>query len=67
MKPSAKPIRYGRPCMADLPPELGRMIFEAIKNSPPFDRAKLERKCVRAERRLDKIIAELDRNEVAAK
>ncbi len=67
MKPRSKPIRYGRPCMTDLPPDLGRMIIDAIMNPPPFDRTKLEKACARAERRLDKIIAEIDRNEAARK
>ena len=43
MRKQAKPIRYGKPCMTNLPPELGRMIIDAIRNPPPFDRTKLER------------------------
>ena len=67
MRKQARPIRYGKPCMTNLPPELGRMIIDAIRNPPPFDRTKLERECARAERRLKQIIAEIDRNEAAAK
>ncbi len=67
MRKQAKPIRYGKPCMTNLPPELGRMIIDAIRNPPPFDRTKLERECARAERCLKQIIAEIDSNEAAAK
>ena len=28
-------VTYGRPSMTDLPPELGRRIFEQIRNSKP--------------------------------
>ena len=67
MRRQRTPIRYGKPCMTDLPPELGRMIFEAIMNHPLADHTKLEREAARAERRLEKIIAEIDHNEAAAK
>ena len=67
MKKHSKPIRYGKPCMTNLPPELGRMIIDAIRNPPPFDRTKLKREYARAERRLNQIIAEIDRNEATAK
>ena len=67
MRRQNKPIRYGKPCMTDLPPELGRMIFDAIMNPPPADHTILEREVARAERRLEKIIAEIDRNEATAK
>ena len=53
--------------MTDLPPELGRMIFDAIMNPPPADHTILEREAARAERRLKEIEAEIDRNEAAAK
>ncbi len=67
-KPSNnKPIRYGRPCMGGLPPELGRRIINTILNSPPPDDTILKRECARVERRLKEIIAEIDRNEAAAK
>ena len=62
MRKQAKPIRYGKPCMTNLPPELGRMIIDAIRNPPPFDRTKLERECARAERRLSKIAAQIKHN-----
>ena len=52
--------------MTNLPPELGRMIIEAIMNAPPFDRAKLKRKAALAERRLSQIAEEIERNAVAS-
>lgn len=33
-------IRYGKPCMTNLPPELGVRIFKQILNSPRPDREK---------------------------
>ena len=42
MKPAAKPIRYGKPCMAGLPSELGRQIFREILSSQPFDDHRLQ-------------------------
>ena len=42
MKTPAKPIRYGKPCMAGLPSELGRQIFREILSTPPFDDHKLQ-------------------------
>ena len=67
MRRQRRPIRYGKPCMTDLPPELGRMIFEAIMNPPPADHTILEQEAARAERRLKEIEAEIDRSEAAAK
>ena len=62
MKPHTRPKRYGRPCMTDLPPDLGRSIIETIINTPPPDRTIMEREAARAERRLAKIAAEIKRN-----
>lgn len=42
MKPTTKPIRYGKPCMTNLPPKLGRQIFREILSSEPFDDSKLQ-------------------------
>ena len=67
MRRQRKPIRYGKPCMTDLPPGLGRSIFNTIMTSPPADHTELKRECARAERRLKEIIAEIDRNEASAK
>lgn len=60
-------IKYGKPCMTNLPPELGRMIINAIMNPPPFDRTALNKKAARAKYRLRQIISEINRNETAAK
>ncbi len=67
MRRQRKPIRYGKPCMTDLPPELGRMIFEAIMNHPLADHTKLEREAARAERRLNEIAKEIERDAAASK
>ncbi len=53
--------------MTNLPPELGRMIFDAIMNTPPPNPTKMKRECARAKRRLEQIVAEMDCNEIAAK
>ncbi len=53
--------------MTDLPPELGRMIFEAIMNHPLADHTKLEREAARAERRLNEIAKEIERDAAASK
>ncbi len=63
---SRRTIRYGKPCMTNLPPKLGRMIIDAILNTPPFDSTKMEREAARAERRLSQIAAEIKRNAAAA-
>ena len=56
--PQNKPIRYGKPRMTDLPPGLGRSIFNTIMTSPPADHTILEREAARAERRLAEIAEE---------
>ena len=63
---TAKPIRYGKPCMTSLPPRLGRMIIDAILNPPPFDSTKLNRDCEKVERKLAKIAAEVRKHGIAA-
>ena len=60
--PRTKPKRYGKPCMTNLPPELGRSIINTIMNTPPPDLTKLKRKAAQAEHRLSQIAAELERN-----
>ena len=35
-----RPIRYGKPCMTNLPPDLGMEIFTQIMKSPRPDREK---------------------------
>jgi hypothetical protein len=37
-------IRYGKPCMTNLPPELGRAIFNQILNTPKPDFYAMEKK-----------------------
>ena len=36
--------RYGKPCMTNLPPELGRAIFNQILNTPKPDFDAMEKK-----------------------
>jgi hypothetical protein len=38
----SKPIRYGKPCMTNLPPRLGRQIFREILSAKPVDNSQLE-------------------------
>ena len=40
-------IRYGKPRMTNLPPELGAAIFKQILNSPRPDVEKMEAECDR--------------------
>ena len=37
-----KPIRYGKPCMTNLPPRLGRQIIREILFAKPSDNSSLE-------------------------
>ena len=67
MRRQRRPIRYGKPCRTDLPPELGRMIIDAILNPPPADHTKLKRESARAERRLARIAEEIERNATTKK
>ncbi len=62
MKTPAKPIRYGKPCMAGLPPELGRQIFREILSSKPFDDRKLQSSNRRILARLAKRIEQMEEN-----
>ena len=50
-----KPIRYGKPCLTNLPPELGRMVIDAIIHSEPFDNTQLKKDCKRINRQLARI------------
>ncbi|MBQ9367486.1 MAG: hypothetical protein IJT83_06875 [Victivallales bacterium] len=67
MSKKDKPIRYGRPCMTDLPPGLGRMIIHTIMTSPPADLTILKRETARAERRLNEIAKEYERDAASKK
>ena len=40
-------IRYGKPCMTNLPPDLGVEIFKQIMNSPRPDREKMRAESAR--------------------
>ncbi len=42
-----RPIRYGKPCMTNLPPDLGVEIFKQIMNSPRPDREKMRAESAR--------------------
>ncbi len=49
------PIRYWKPNMAALPPELGRSIIMEIMSPHTFDYSKIDAECDRVERELAKI------------
>lgn len=36
--------RFGKPCMTNLPPELGRQIIDEILSAPPTDRKPMQEK-----------------------
>ena len=48
-------IRYWKPNMAALPPELGRIIIKEIMTPRKFDYSKLDAECDQVERKLAKI------------
>ena len=50
-----KPTSYGKPCLTDLPPELGRMVIDAIIHSEPSDHTQLKKDCKRINRQLARI------------
>lgn len=62
-----KPTRYGKPCLTDLPPELGHMIFDAIIHSEPFDYTQLKKDCKRLNKELARIGIKGNGNEAAGK
>ena len=62
-----KPISYGKPCLTDLPPELGRMVIDAIVHSEPSDHTQLKRDCKRINRQLARIGAKVNGNEATGK
>ncbi|MBR0458202.1 MAG: hypothetical protein IJJ26_03100 [Victivallales bacterium] len=69
MKPKAKKRQtyFPKPCMTNLPPELGRRIFEAILNPPPFDQTKRQKRVERGMRELARVTEEIKRYETATK
>ena len=42
-----RPIRYGKPCMTNLPPDLGKEIFRQIRSSPRPDLEKMRAESAR--------------------
>ena len=50
-------IRYGKPSLTNLDPELGRKIFDAILSTPKPDRAKMNRE---ADAELSRILKEMN-------
>lgn len=60
----ADTVRYGKPSMTNLPPELGARIFKQILSSPVPDREKMRRESARL---LNEMVAERDREYASAK
>ena len=52
-------IRYGKPCMTNLPPRLGRQIFTEILTAKPFDDSKL---LTRNKRLIAKLAAQIKKS-----
>ncbi len=48
----AESTRYGKPCMTNLPPELGRAIFNQMLNSPKADEDAIEAKVRKLEKKM---------------
>ena len=53
-------IRYGKPCMTNLPPELGRAIFNQILNTPKPDYDAMEKKARALEKEMIRIMEQTD-------
>ena len=47
-----RPTRYRKPCMTNLPPDLGRAIFEQIRNTPAPDVEKMQAESARLVREM---------------
>ena len=62
-----KPTRYGKPCLINLPPKLGRMVINAIIHSEPFDNTQLKKDCKRINRQLARIGTKEGVNKAAGK
>ena len=60
MTVQSKIIRYGKPCMTNLPPRLGRQIFTEILSAKPFDNSKLLAKNKRLVKKLTAQIKRID-------
>jgi len=50
--------RYGKPCMTNLPPDLGKSIFKHILNTPPVDDEKMKAESARLTAEMLKILNE---------
>lgn len=48
----AESTRYAKPCMTNLPPELGRAIFKQMLNSPKPDEDEIEAKVRKLEKQM---------------
>ncbi len=48
----ADTVRYGKPCMTNLPPELGRAIIKQMLNSPKPDEDALEARVRKLEKQM---------------
>lgn len=57
----ADTIRYTKPCMTNLPPELGRAVIKQMLNTPKPDREAIEKRV----RRLEKENLEIRKREDA--
>jgi hypothetical protein len=57
----ADTIRYAKPCMTNLPPELGRAVINQMMNTPKPDREAIEKRV----RRLEKENLEIRKREDA--
>ena len=62
-----KPTSYGKPCLTDLPPELDRMVIDAIIHSEPSDHTQLKKDCKRINRQLARLGVKGSGNEAAGK
>ena len=52
--------RYGKPCMTNLPTELGRAIFNQILNTPKPDYDAMEKKARALEKEMIRIMEQTD-------
>lgn len=46
----ARTAMFSRPNMTAMPPDIGRLVFEAIRNTPPIDYAKMHEEAMEWER-----------------
>ncbi len=48
----ADTVRYGKPCMTNLPPELGRAIIKQMLNTPKPDRDEIKARVRKLEKQM---------------